>query len=359
MENVSVKAIEINDSLDLEKLCDTWKKIEKSEDMTIFQSYNWNCLLFEEEKKKRLSNFYTKIVVVVVEANDETVGILPLIIQKHGNKTKWFGRNKGLYILGNGSWSDYLNVVYSDSFKIEYFKALIDYLKENYKGYTFYITDVREHTKFADYLSSSDASPSESEVAVQVEKMESKEEYEKSLSKHTRQNLRTAKNRMDKAEIKYEVKVLGMIDDDDLIQKLIEVHVARMAEKNMVTTDLIHKISSHIRIRYRKKQEHRNNVVAESMKRMEESCLVIVYLNDDIAGYLYGLRDGSVIRIMQNCVLDEYKFYSPLFRGAYDFILDQYSDESIRVVDFTRGDEQYKYNLGGVEIKLGSWDVSL
>ena len=139
-------------------------------------------------------------------------------------------------------------------------------------------------------MNSSDASPGESEVAVQVEKMESREEYEKSLSKHTRQNLRTAKNRMDKAEIKYEVKVLGKIDDDDdLIQKLIEVHVARMAEKNMVTTDLIHKISSYIRIRYRKKQEHRNNVVAESMKRMEESCLVIVYLNDDIAGYLYGL----------------------------------------------------------------------
>lgn len=359
MDNVSISAFRIKNTQDLNRICDDWKRIEKGGDMTIFQSYDWNQLLFEEEKKRKLSFFFVDIIVLTVVVDRRIVGILPLIFQKHGNKTKWFGRKKGLYVLGHGSWSDYLNVVYSEDFKKEYFKNIMEYIKNTYDGYTFYITDVREHTKFADYLKESFGKATESEVAVQVEKTQSQEDYEKSLSKHTRQNLRTAKNRMDKAGINYEVKVLGMIDDQALIDKLIEVHTARMAEKNMNATDLVHRISSYIRILYRQKQEHNNNVIAESMKRMEESCLVIVCLNDNIAGYLYGLRDGNVIRIMQNCVLDEYKFYSPLFRGAYDFIRMQYDEDNVAVVDFTRGNEQYKYNLGGVEVNLQSWSISV
>lgn len=352
MEDMGVEIIEIHSIHDFERICDIWKTLEQGRDMTIFQSYNWNILLYEEERKRVLSNFFSTVVVIQINKNGVVVGLLPMVIQKHTNITKWFGRKKGLYILGHNSWSDYLNLVYDEKIDSSCFAGIIDYLGSVYNGYTFYITDVREHTKFSDFLKNSGAELDKTNVAVQVEKMSTVEEYERSLSKHVRQNLRTARNRMDKAGIEYELKVLGMTDDEALINQLIEVHVGRMAEKNTVTTDLLHKISSYIRIKYRQRQEYKNNIVTESMKRMKESCLVIVYLNGDIAGYLYGLRDGGVIRIMQNCVKNEYKFYSPLFRGAYDFILEQYSDKSVSTVDFTRGDEQYKYSLGGSEINL-------
>ena len=359
MESIIIKEYEIKNRTDLDSLSKEWKEIEKSKDMTVFQSFDWNVLLFEEEKKRFFSSLYTKIIVITIHKDNLVYGIAPLIIQKYSNKTKWFGREKGIYILGHGSWSDYLNLIYSDNFTNELFKEVVEYLKLKYKGYTLFITDLREDTRLASWLKSSNARISKKEVAVQVVKMNSPEEYEKSLSKHVRQNLRTAKNRMEKAGIRYELKVLGKIDDNSLINQLTEIHIARMAKKNMITTDIIHRVSSYIRIKYREKRERNNNIVSESMKTMNESCLVIVYLDGDIAGYLYGLRDDSVIRIMQNCVKDEYKFYSPLFRGAYDFILEQYSDDSIRVVDFTRGDEQYKYNLGGVEVNLESWNIDL
>lgn len=229
----------------------------------------------------------------------------------------------------------------------------------NYKGFTFYATDIIKQTKFASFLRESEANLFKTNVAVQVEKMNTIEEYEKSLSKHVRQNLRTAKNRMQKASIRYELKIIGMTNDEDLIKKLIDIHVQRMTEKNTVSYDLVHLLSSYIRVKYRKRQEYNNNIVVESIKKMKESCIIIVYLDDDIAGYLYGLRDGNTIRIMQNCVKNEYKFYSPMFRGAYDFILGMYSDDTIRIVDFTRGDEQYKYNLGGKEKILESFSITL
>ena len=69
--------------------------------------------------------------------------------------------------------------------------------------------------------------------------------------------------------------------------------------------------------------------------------------------HTYGLIDNNSIRIMHNCVDLEYKFYSPMFRGSYDFVVRMlYEQSGTDIIDFTRGDEQYKYNLGGEEIQL-------
>ena len=61
----------------------------------------------------------------------------------------------------------------------------------------------------------------------------------------------------------------------------------------------------------------------------------------------------SYTHLMQNCFKMEYAFYSPLFRGTYDFLIKQIQNESKNVmqIDFTRGDEPYKYKLGGVEMQ--------
>ena len=64
------------------------------------------------------------------------------------------------------------------------------------------------------------------------------------------------------------------------------------------------------------------------MKRMNNSIFVIVKLNDVTVGYLYGLMDNRAIRVMQNCFKMEYAFYSPLFRGTYDFLIKQIQNES-------------------------------
>lgn len=118
MENIKIEKLNIKTMQDFEKICDSWKKLEQGKDMTIFQSYNWNKLLIEEEKKRVFSDFYTDIDILIIKLKDNIVGILPLIIQKHSNKTKWFGRKKGIYILGHNSWSDYLNIVYGGGYQI-------------------------------------------------------------------------------------------------------------------------------------------------------------------------------------------------------------------------------------------------
>lgn len=96
------------------------------------------------------------------------------------------------------------------------------------------------------------------------------------------------------------------------------------------------------------------DIVENSMRRLPQSYFIIVKLKGVIASYLYGLRDDRAIRIMHNCFDEDYKFYSPMFRGAYDFILDQTENRALNVdqIDFTRGDEEYKFKLGAEELPL-------
>lgn len=347
VDKIFVKNIE-----DFDSIRDDWEKLEKGKEMTVYQSFSWNRLLIQEHFNTFLVHLFSSIVIYTVKENNKINAIIPLIVQKRSNKTKWFGRNRGVYILGHASYSDYLNVIYED-IDDNVFERLLVQLKKDLGSYIFNFTDLIEGTKFENFIERKGIKKQDSTVSVAVNKCESAEDYNKILSKHVRQNLRTAVNRMNKDGIKYEYKIIwGKIEDCSLLEQLRELHIERMSVKNNVDTDLIHKLSSKVRIFYKRRKELSNNIVYESMKIMENSVFVIVYLNNQISGYLYGLYESHKVYIMQNCFKNEYKFYSPMFRGTYDFLIDCYQNDMIQQVDFTRGNENYKYQLAGVETVL-------
>ena len=286
---------------------------------------------------------------------DRPIAIFPLIAQNHSSYTGLWGRKKGLYILGYGSYSDYLNIIYNNDVNSDVFNCLIKHIKTDFKGMTLYVTDLREGSKFDLYLKSMEAHVIRKGVAVEVKRRATLEEYKDCLSKSIKQNLRTARNRMERDNISYKIQILGRINEKSLIDSLVALHIERVKEKNRNLSNQKQLLLSSARILIRQYKEKHNNIIAKSMSTMDNSCLVIVYLNENVAGYLYGLIDHSTIRILQNCVKKDYMRYSPMFRGAYDFIVSTYEKEIITNVDFTRGDEPYKYFLGGEEVKLNSY----
>lgn len=338
----------ISEIKDFEECKELWNELEKGCEMTVYQSFEWNYLLVQEQLNLFMSKFFSKIIIYFVWDEERHIkAILPLIYQRIGNITKWFGRKKGIYILGHGSYSDYLNAIYGEVDE-EILELLINTIKVDFGHMMVHFTDLIEGTMFEKCLDSIGIEKQKSDITVAIKRSESAEEYTKNLSKHVRQNLRTSLNRMKKDGVEYRYQIIwGNVEDIGLLNELRELHIMRMSEKNNDKTDIIHKISSSIRIHYRKNKERNNNIVYESMKSMKNSVFVIVYLNDQISGYLYGLKENKVIRIMQNCFNSEYKFYSPMFRGAYDFIVSMYENEDIDSIDFTRGEETYKYQLSG------------
>lgn len=347
--NVVKKLISNED--DLKSAIKSWTILENAPEMTVYQSYEWNRLLVKEWSGWNLHSLYSSCVVYMAYDGEDPIMIIPLIIQKISTKNKWFGAEKGIYLLGYGSYSDYQNVIY-DTFNPDAFEELIKRIKGDYKGYTIFLTNIREDTSLAKFLISHGNEIYSERVAVSVKKRSSVEEYQADLSKQTKQNLRTALNRMNRDEVKFDPKVLGKIEDKSVIDELTRIHIDRLIIKTENNDDLAHRASSSIRNTMIKQREEKNNIIKYAMSELDNSFLLIVFIDEQIAGYLYGLREQNCIRVMQNCFDDQFKFYSPMFRASYDYILSTYNDPNIEEVDFTRGNEDYKYRLGGTEIKL-------
>lgn len=341
---------------ELAQLQEQWKRLETGRDMTVFQSFAWNQLLLHEFLNYKTNRFTGAICVYCAKEGDKVRIILPLIIQKIATKSRWFGRKKGIYFLGHNSWSDYCNAVYDDSVSQEELISLIKRVKADFTNYTLYLMDIFPDTALDKAMLALGADVFFTRPAVYVPRRNSKEEYAESLSKHTKQNLRTSLNRMKTDGIDYSLTVLSAVSDESLLNQLTAIHKDRFIVKNLhKKQDILHRFANFCRTKVNTYKEENNNIVRDSMQKMPDSCLVLVRLNNEIAGYIYGLKDGTAIRIMQNCLLDKFKFYSPMFRGIYDFILSTYDDDAIDNVDFTRGDDNYKLLLGGVQITLNSY----
>ena len=48
-----------------------------------------------------------------------------------------------------------------------------------------------------------------------------------------------------------------------------------------------------------------------------------------------------------NKLNEDYKKYSPGIIGWYQFVISHLNDKDINFIDFTRGNEKYKFVLGG------------
>lgn len=339
---------EIKSEKDLLKYKDLWKTIEKNPEMTVFQSYEWNVLLYRQWKKSLYNRIFSKVYIF-----SEEKMIVPLVAQKISFGFKWIGRKRGVYILGTDSYSDYLNIIYGENQE----DHILDFIKEILKlKMPLYLSRIREDTQTYRLLNENGIYPSTETVAVEVllDKFSSKEEYTKSLSKSTRQNLRTALNRMQKDNIRFHFEVIEGKLGEEMVAELLPIHLARIMDINKRYKNCLNRISNYFRRKKLKKIELHNNVVTEAMVKMDNALTVVAYCNNEIGGYIFGFRENEKIRIIQNCIKDEYKFYSPMFRGIYDFICELIGS-TINSVDFTRGGEEYKYKLGGVETKLYSY----
>lgn len=351
--------VRINSEEDFEKFKDVWLELQTGEEMTFFQSYQWNLLLFRQWKKDYISNMTSYIAICYTEDNSRKINmIVPVVIQKFSNFMGYFARKKGIYFLGVQSYSDYLNFIYSEFLD----ESVNNILKQLEKlKMPIYFNCVREDVGLCRYLKSHSFTYNNDMVYVAVSKEDKFENYYANLSKHTRQNIRTAINRAAKDSIDYKVCHMGMIKSKRFIDELVKLHKERVYDINKRemmegehSKDFVRKIYLKYKLVKLMQLEKNNNIIAEAMNTIENSWLLIVYIEDKMAGYLYGVVDRNVIRIMQNCYRKDFARYSPLFRACYDIIKKLYEDENsnINVIDFTRGTEPYKYMLGGKEGRL-------
>lgn len=339
---------------DFHRLRPIWQQLEQGREMTYFQTYEWNKMLF---RALPYDGRHFETLFLLVSDDDTPLMLAPLWILK---KTYKFIHKPAIYLFGNGGWSDYLNFIYRD-FSEQAVACIFSYLKEAFPSVPLCFSSLKESTSLYQYLQSHyPLITDRTGVCVSLFLPSTTDEWWQSLSKHSRQNLRTAHNRMQKDGITYNLN----FDDRDVdkehcirLRALRSEMKAVRDEQVKWTTRLKRKVKSLFleipsRGGYHPLYDDPNAKIMTIRREDGEMLAYFHYAFDPIHQEIVVLSAG---------VDKYYERYSPGMILLQAYIESAIAQGTLRLIDFTRGAEPYKLALGGtplinhsVELKIES-----
>ncbi len=357
--------IKIYDYSEFDKIKNEWETLQSGEDMTVFQQYIWYYGLNEQYKKGCFKKSETAKYYVVYKDSKAKM-IAPIHIKKHGYEYKGIGISSGIYIIGQWSFTDYLNFIYDD-FDEECAQAIIDELKKNYPRLSLRFSFVKKNNLLDQFLK--EKYPENyigQTICIQVLPHENFDNYYRSMPKYTRRNIKTRINREISAGIEIKIKEYNTISMQDA-EEFFSIYVNRSQIKNTVSLkrdgikNSIYKYYNKIYNDNLKSGLQKFNYLIYSMVNNPQSCLIGMFDGTKKIGFIYCLKEKS--GDLRNCIVcfnGEYGFCSPGITSFYRYFKDYiYSDSNKKavIVDLTRGTEHYKYELGGTEHYLNNYTI--
>ena len=316
-------------------LKDSWKKLEKGEDMSIFQTYDWNEALNEYYIPDSTKKY--KAVYAIVKKDGVTIMIAPFWLFK---KNYRIINKKGIYIIGRESWSDYLNIIYNE-FDSNAFVFLLEELSTRYKINHFIFEQLLPNTKLYHYIKDTQNITFQYQTTcVCLDLPTTSEEYQKLLSKNSRQNIRTANNRLQKDGVSLHFVINDTTVDKDLCMEMRRIRLNKKYKKVSKLRELKYRIDYKLRFHY---------LPFVPMYHYKNSMMMTAYDQDHrlYAFFNYTIDDEKrTITILGAGTSEQHERYSPGILLMHHFINEAIS-MVYRTIDFTRGDEKYKFALGG------------
>lgn len=322
---------------DLSLLKNDWRLLETGKDMSYFQTYDWYNSINDIIPNKG------EVVFLKVTRNGNVILIAPLWILR---KTYLFINKRGVYFWGKDGYSDYLNFIYSE-FDEKSLETLFSFIKEEYRVTHYYLEFLQDSLDVVSYLER--YLPRYNKVSFNyaaINLPNTVEIYSSNLSKHVRQNLRTARNRMIKDGLNFESTLIeGDIDNsirrmcETIRKERLPLKIQSERKKWSLKTKLHMFLDEKLRIHF---------PYASVIDTDKNGRFLLVTCGDDIAAFFYYGYEANKKRIliMTAGTNQKYVRYSPGFYYMYQQIKKWIEDDSVVVVDFTRGGEQYKYYLG-------------
>lgn len=329
-------------------LRDDWKRLEKGSDMTFYQRYDW----YERLSTLNTQHYNKHEFIFVACKNDdnEITLIAPLWIIK---KTTRLINKKGVYFFGCQGWNDYCNIIYNE-FKPEAFICMMQYLKNKYNISYYCLDFIKEETDFHKWLLGTNSCvklvQNNRSKCVGLAIPENLDTYKAKLTKKSRQNIRTAVNRFSNHCIEYNV----VFNDTNIDRDLFKLHrEKRNKYKNRWSfRTCLGKIKLLMQNKLRLKHQIFNPF---EWDYHDIRFLTIYSGNELMSSFCYGYDEvHQEIVVMAGSLNDKYSWYSPGMISWYEYISNNFASNDIRYIDFTRGNEKYKYSLGGVDHMISS-----
>lgn len=317
---------------------------------TPFQYKTWQNYLYLEHKKQRRSGEYFGAILYK--------NGIPIVGGNFFYKTK--GKRKGVFLLSNSSGeSDYNDLIYFNlKIQEQDIKYFINHILYRKKAQKISIDRMPENSPFFTMAMNNNSQLSVKYTdCAHIDILDSYADYWASLSKSVRQNIRTAKNRLIKDNKKYTITYyISKKIPDDIANQLLNIYEERRIAKNNSKKKLRYILTEIIR-RYRKNSY---NVVLNSMKLSNNNFAATISIDDNVAGYFYGLNDGrgkaSIIHVSFNM---DYRKYSPGMILLSDAMQHVHEERLLSCFDLATGNEKYKFDLKAKIHRTVSFDYEI
>ena len=246
---------------------------------------------------------------------------------------KWFKKDYCLfgYKMGLG----YLDAVYSENITSKDITECFDELKRCIGQASIYFMHVREKTELGQWILANGGCISP-EGCTEIQLPDNYDVFFDSLSKHMKQNIRTAYNRLKTDEMEYRFECIPYSDMPEITsRRLQKMYINRQ------------------KIRYEKSLLYSLFVkyVDLGTKIQKHGCMTVrayvLSINNKIAAFFDAIYAGNTIIIPRLAISDEFNRYSPGVMLINESIKNLI-DERVSILDLTHGMEQYKLSMGGI-----------
>jgi len=264
---------------------------------------------------------------IVKDMNNKPLAILPFIHRKNR-----------YYLYGDMCSSGYLDIITRNHLSNEAYDEIFSLLSARIENITLYFNKINERSNLLPYLLCKTKEKSFS-ACVNISFGENYDEYFKSLSKNVRQNIRTAHNRLNREGLKYDVKVLlNKKITKAILKEELNIYVKRAETRVAKGFNVFGKF-------YIKKLDP----ITISLANMSNNFHSILYIENEIAAFIAGYirNDGKTIVVPRHAINQKYSLYSPGALLISETIKYCIKNSRIRNLDLSRGDEKYKYAMGG------------
>lgn len=264
-----------------------------------------------------------------------------------------FYKNKTAYVLGSLEGFDYVDIIYkqglSHSERIEAFTIVMKALTDNdYKVLYWKYLDAKSESNIIISETCDYSAQYVKNVCVKLKDYDSYDNYLKTLSKHVRQNIRTAYNRtkkdsllIDKNIYNSKQQLLSNKTIDLILSKYYEIYKDR------------HSSHYHNKRRFQKWINYAWRALDENNAFMAD-----ITFNGEISAFMFGFIDDESVYITRLAINEKYKFYSPgmiLVNEIIKYLIDEKKNN----LNLLRGTEKYKLDFGGEIYNTINYTINL
>lgn len=315
-----------------------WDRLYKSGiEMSFFQSFEWNAALETNFYRKKEHYKGHKLLYMVF---NECL-ILPLVVDY---------RKKKICLLGQEEPSDYLSFIYA-VYNPEAIAEAITVVLNKFPGYQLILDKINQNNPMTKKLQEGIDTISITEIEKECVCIPTKKEYAsfyESLSKSTRQNYRTAKNRLKRDKCSYQVRIKTGKIDEKQSQRLLGLYKARRGDCDK-RSKLIKVATKMLKTFFDRTFNSTPLDLLSYYSQREAVFLSEIYINGERAAFCEGNYNNraDVISIARVATNSKYYIYSP---GQILLIetIENIRNE-VEYLDLTRGSEDYKFKLGGIK----------